>query len=128
MLYMILHELVTVIQQAPTDSVAVAIGTVVGSVLGAKLALVLGAVNKFLVTLALKIVGAQDKAPSWLKALIALGFAEGTTALAGFLAAHHLPVLSPDLAQLPVFVTGLVVWAVSMGWHSLLTKLNLVQN
>lgn len=106
------------IQQSQADSLATAIGGQLGSMAAGWLVLGLGMANKWLVTAGVKLLSLQDKLPDFVKAVVAFAFAQGVT-----LVATQLSFLTANVQDLPVMMTGALVWAVSMGWHSLLKKL-----
>jgi hypothetical protein len=101
--------------QGAVDSLANAIGTELGSVAAGWLVVGMGMANKWAVTAGLKVLSLTDKLPSWGKAMIAFAFAQVAVLLV-----QWLPFLTPNLNELPVMMTGGMVWLVSMGWHSVL--------
>jgi uncharacterized membrane protein (DUF441 family) len=101
--------------QTPIDSVAVQIGTDIGSHAAIYIALLLGVLNKYITGFALKLIEAKAKLPSSIQSIIALGFASLVTYLAGL----GVPFVSDKLEDLPVILTGGLAWGMSMGYHSL---------
>ena len=101
--------------QAPTDSIAVVVGGVVSGWATTFLVSVLGVVNKFVTDAAKAVLGKFSVLPDWSKALIALGFAQVVT----FLNAKFGVGASTDVTALVTSAQGVLVWAISMGWHAL---------
>lgn len=98
------------------DSVAAQIGSEMGLTIGSYLAIGLGFLNKFITSGALKALELKFKLPSTVQAIIAWVFAQGIVIASTKL---NIPIVSANLDQLPLIGTGLLVWAVSMGWHGL---------
>lgn len=98
------------------DSVAAQIGSEVGMTFGMYLAIGLGFLNKFITSGALKVLEMKFKLPSTVQAAIAWVFAQGVVFASTVL---NIPVVSSNIDELPLIGTGLLVWAVSMGWHGL---------
>jgi len=98
------------------DSVAAQIGADIGMTLGMYIAIGLGFLNKFITSGAVKVLELKFKLPSTAQAMIAWAFAQGVVIASAKLS---IPIVSANLDQLPLIGTGLLVWAVSMGWHGL---------
>jgi hypothetical protein len=111
----LIQVVVDTVVSAPTDSVAVEVGSQIGAYLGTLLVLGLGFVNKVVVDLAKKGLALLDTAPSVVKSLVALLFAFAATWVSSQTGFN----VSPEVGALPTTLSAVLVWAVSMGWHSL---------
>lgn len=105
------------VAQTPAD-VATQVGADVAAQVSALVLAGLGAVNKVVVDGAQKALAGLGKLAPSIQAIIAFAFAQGIV----FLNAAVGIDLSTDVNALATSASGVLVWAASMGWHSLSQK------
>lgn len=123
-----LFELMTIVPdllaQVPTDTTVA--GEIAGDLAEYVELLILaafGVVNKLIVDGAKFVEKQVGKLPGPVVATIAFATAQAIVFVNAFLVGWGAPALSDDPAALAVGIQGLVVWATSMGWHSLVKAL-----
>lgn len=106
------------------SSLAKDVGTTVGTAATTYVLLGLGFVNKFVNDLVQKVVNPfLGKLSPTVQALVAFVFAQLIVFANYKLAPLGFPGLSPDIGALNAGLYGAVIWAVSMGWHGLISKI-----
>ena len=116
------------LSQVPVDSTAAAIGAQVGAQVAGYVTMGMGVVVKTLTSAVQpwikKVLAREAKLPSFVQAVIGLGFSYGVVALDHLLAAHFgsVPQISPNITLAGQSVQTAVVWGVGMGAHGLWTK------
>lgn len=101
------------------DSIAQVIGSDAGAMVATKLALGLGLVVKLVTEVTKPLIGKFVTLNPFLKAMVALAWAQAATFANQFLAAHGAPSIPADPTMLGAAIDGLVVWAAAMGYNGL---------
>jgi hypothetical protein len=108
-----------IIQATVVDSATTHVATEIGNTVSLAVLAGLGVVNKYVVSIFMKVFSLKNKLTPKQKVIIALVWANVVVLINKGLAGHDIPVLPTDIDNLPYYSQIIMTWLVAMGWHGL---------